>query len=360
MKVLFWVPYPTEGASNRYRVEQYLPYIKKAGIDYSLHSFWSSSAFKILYDSGYLFKKCYYFILGTISRLFDLLCIFKYDLIFIHRESYPIGGAFFEAILFLLKKPYVYDFDDAIFLPSSSNKNIFIERFKNPKKVAKIIKMSQHVIAGNRYLSDFVLHYNKNVSVIPTPIDTKKYYPRNEKCGDKTVIGWIGSVTTLDFLGSIRNVFISISKQFRNVQFKIVGGDFSIPGLTNINSKPWSLNEELEDLQTFDIGIMPIPENEWTKGKCGFKAILYMSMSIPCVCSSIGVNKEIIIDGENGFLASSEDEWFKKLSMLIDNFEFRKNLGRRGRKTVEEKYSVKVNAPRFLEIFQEVYNKKYL
>ena len=111
MKILFWVPYPTGGASNRYRVEQYLPYLKKAGISYSLHSFWNSSTFKILYKTGHRFTKIYYFIFGTISRLFDLLKIFQYDIVFIHREAYPIGGAFFEIILAILRKPFIFDFD---------------------------------------------------------------------------------------------------------------------------------------------------------------------------------------------------------------------------------------------------------
>lgn len=358
MRVLFLVPYPIEGASNRYRVEQYLPYLKREGVKYSLHPFWGSLAYKILYKNGYYFQKVFFFICATISRIFDILSIFRYDIVFIHREAYPIGGAFFEAIISMSGKPVIFDFDDAIFLPASSRPNNFIERFKNPGKVASIIRRSEYVISGNSFLADFALRYNRSVSVIPTPIDTDKYYPDNGKPADKIIIGWIGSATTLDFLDPMRDIFRRLIKEYPNISFKIVGGKFSVNGLSGVTSKPWSLEEEIGDLKTFDIGIMPMPDNDWTRGKCGFKAILYMSMGIPCICSAVGVNKEIIIDGLNGFLAETQDEWFEKLSRLIKSPQLRRNLGAAGRARVEEKYSLRVNAPKYFEVFKKAYQEK--
>jgi len=352
MRILFWVPYPTEGASNRYRIEQYSPYLQQAGIKYSLHCFWANSGFKALYKSGRRFAKCYYFILGSMLRILDLLQIWRYDLVVIHREAYPIGGAFFETLLAVLKKPFIFDFDDAIFLPASSSSNNFIGRYKRPDKVAKIIKMSRHVIAGNRYLADFALQYNRSVSVIPTPIDTNKYYSEKIKSSDSLIIGWIGSVTTLSFLNKMESVFTKILDKFPNIKFQIVGGEFSIKGVPGVMSKPWSLNDELEDLKSFDIGIMPMPDNEWTKGKCGFKAILYMSMGIPCVCSPVGMNMEIISNGVNGFLAKTEQEWVDKLSLLIEDLNLRKTIGREARKTVEQRYSLNHNAPKYLDVLK--------
>lgn len=365
MRVLFWVPYPSEGASNRYRVEQYLPYLHNVKIQYSLHPFWSSAAFKVLYKEGFYLKKIYFFILGTISRVLDLLLIYKYDCVFIHREAYPIGFTFFETILSILSKPIIYDFDDAIFLPSSSRPNIFIDRFKNPSKIKKIIRMSNCIIAGNQYLADFALKDNKEVSVIPTSIDTEKYAPVHnfyikERKKVPVVIGWIGSVTTSEFLNIIKNPFIQLSRSFAHVIFKIIGSDFSIDAVAGIVNHHWSLATEVDDLRTFDIGIMPMPDNDWTRGKCGFKAILYMSMGIPCVSSPVGVNKEIMRDGINGFLAESERDWIEKLSLLIENPELRKKIGLQGRETIEQLYSVKVNASKFLETISKVclYNKE--
>ena len=358
MNILFWVPYPKEGASNRYRVGQYLPYLERVGINCTVRPFWSSSAYRILYRKGYHISKCGYFILGTISRLLDLFMLFRYDFVFIHREAYPLGGAFFEGILTILKKPFIFDFDDAIFLPATSRSNNFIERYKKPAKVGRIVKMSKHVIAGNGYLADYAREYNNSVSVIPTPIDTDKYQPDGNGDREEVLIGWIGSVTTITFLDMVKRVFIRLSENFSNLKFKIIGGDFSVSGLSNIISKPWSLNSEIEDLRSLDIGIMPMPDNDWTKGKCGFKAIVYMSMGLPCVCSPVGVNKEIITDGVDGFLANTEDEWFDRLANLIKNRQLRQEIGRAARATVEKRYSLSANAPKYLKILEEFCNVK--
>ncbi len=218
--------------------------------------------------------------------------------------------------------------------------------------------MARHVIAGNHYLADFALPFNQSVSIIPTPIDTDKYHPTDKNHHNEVVIGWMGSLTTADFLSAMENVFIRLSEKFLYIKFKIIGTNLSIKGLPNIISKPWSLSEEIEALRTFDIGIMPMPDDEWTKGKCGFKAILYMSMVIPCVCSPVGINKEIIRDGVNGLLASTDDEWVEKLSLLIKDSDLRKQIAMAGRKTIEDKYSVNINAPKFLDILRELYNKQ--
>lgn len=357
MKILFWVPYPKEGASNRYRVEQFLPTLENAGIEYDLHPFWNSAAFRILYKDGRYLRKFYFFVIGTFFRLVDILNIFNYDFVFIHREAFPIGCVFLEGILSKLKKPFIFDFDDAIFISSSSIPNSFIEKLKNPQKINKIIKLCECVIAGNGYLADFALRYNSNVSIIPTSIDTDKYYPMHSRRDDRVTIGWIGSITTLHFLKLLNNVFLGLSRRFPQLKLMIIGGNFSLDGFSDITCIPWSMENEISEMKSFDIGIMPMPDNEWTRGKCGFKAILYMSMAIPCVCSAVGVNKEIIISGENGFLAETEDEWMSKLSLLIEDCQLRKRIGLAGRAIVEERYSVKVNAPKFLEIIQMVYQR---
>ena len=351
MRVLFWVPYPSEGASNRYRVEQYLPYLRDAHIDYALHPFWSSGGYRVLYRRGHYIKKTYYFLAGTCSRLIDLLTVSRYTLVFIHREACPLGSAYFEERLARMGKPVIFDFDDAIFLPVASVPNVFIGKFKQPQKIRQIIKNSRQVIAGNEYLSSYARCYNPSVSVIPTAIDTQKYRPNyKRRDNERLVIGWVGSGTTAIFLPMLKEVFIKLSERFKNVSFAIVGGSYSIEGLKDIRNIGWSLESELEQLQTFDIGIMPMPDNEWTRGKCAFKAILYMSMGIPCVCSAVGMNKELLQDGENGFLADSEKEWVEKLSLLIENPALRRRIGSAARKAIEEKYSLTVNAPKFLAV----------
>lgn len=357
MKILFWVPYPHEGASNRFRIEQYLPYLKKEGMAAVLHPFWSSAAFRILYGKGNYLKKIFFFLAGTASRVLDIFQLCRYDIVFIHREAFPLGTCFFESFVSFLGKPVVFDFDDAIFLPFTSPQNNFIEKYKKPEKTAKIVRLSKYVIAGNDYLAEFALRHNRNVAVIPTPVDLDKYYPSAGDARKKAVVGWIGSITTTDFLKQMKGVFARLSERFADVEFRIVGGKLDNGKIPGVVCLPWSLEEELAQLRAFDIGIMPMPDNEWTRGKCGFKAILYMSMAIPSVCSPVGMNKEIITDGVNGFLASDEAQWAEKLALLIKDPGLRKRMGLEARKTVEERYSVKVNAPKFVAVLKKAYAK---
>jgi len=360
MKILFLVPYPSEGPSNRYRVEQYFSYLDKCGIAYSLHPFWSSSAFKVLYKKGYRIRKMYFFIMGTLRRLMDLMGSFKYDIVFIHRESYPIGGAFFEKIFRFFNKRIIFDFDDAIFMKASSRHNSFIERYKKPAKIAEIIRISDHVIAGNAHLAEFSVRRNPNTHIIPTSIDTDKYHPVfKDKADRKVVVGWMGSVTTSDFLDPMADVFKTLAGKYDNLEFKIIGGSASFDSLPNITRKQWSHENEISDLGSFDIGIMPMPDNEWTRGKCAFKAILYMSMGIPTVCSPVGVNKDIIKDGKNGFLANGKTEWIDKISRLVESRDLRDEMGAAGRMTIEKGFSISVNAPKLIEVINQAYaNKK--
>jgi len=357
LKVLFLVPYPHEGGSNRIRVEQYFPYLKIAGVRYGLRPFISKNFYRILYQERHYILKFTYFIFSTINRFIDIFRAYNYDIIFIHREAYPLGPCFIEYILSkVFKKKLIYDFDDAIFLPNVSDSNKFIKLFKWHKKIISIIKLSNFIIAGNSYLKDFALKFNKQVTIIPSSVDTQTYFPQPEKAKkEKVVIGWIGSNTTVEYLNLIRGVFGKLLQRYANLEFCIVGGDFKTDKIKNITSKKWSLEDEKEILSNFDVGIAPMSNNEWAKGKCGFKAILYMSMAIPCVCSPVGVNREIIKDGINGFLADREEEWIEKLSALIENPQLRKKFGFSGKQTVEEKYSIRVNAPKFLGVIKEVY-----
>ncbi len=352
MRILFIVPYPIEGPSNRLRVSQFLPYLKENGILCKERPFIFSGFYRILYLKGNHIKKGIFFLWSLLGRFTDIIRLLKYDIIFIHREACPLGPPFFEWIAYKFKKRIIFDFDDAIYLHSKSRSNNFIDHFKNSNKTAYIIKISDRVIAGNKFLSDFAMRFNKNVEIIPTCVDTDNYNNNDGNIKDALTIGWIGSTTTVEYLNELRNVFIKLAKKYPYLNFKIIGGEFKIDRFHAITNKRWRLEDEVSDLRSMDIGIMPMPDSDWARGKCGFKALLYMSMQIPCVCSSVGVNKEIVQDGINGFLASSEDEWIDKLSHLIDDVELRIRMGRAGRKTVEERFSVKVNAQKYLNIIK--------
>jgi glycosyltransferase involved in cell wall biosynthesis len=310
--------------------------------------------YRILYLPHRYIEKAFWFAVSAVNRLFDIARAARYDVVFIHREAYPFGGPFIESILHAMGKPIVFDFDDAIFLPNTSEENIYIERFKRPDKVEKIIRMSSQVIAGNSYLKTFALKYNKNVCVIPSCIDTEKYAPASGRC-DKTsvTIGWVGSNTTKRFLYDLEEAFVEISNRYENILFKIVGAPFYSMRLGNVVSKEWSLEDDVKDIQSFDIGIMPLPDNEWTKGKCAYKALLYMACGIPVVASPVGMNTEVNEDGVDGFLASGPAEWVAKISRLIENEGLREKMGRLGREKVLKGYSVKTAAPVFYDVLMK-------
>lgn len=360
MKILFLVPYPTEGASNRIRVEQFIPYLEARGVRCKVRPFVNGRFYRILYLPHRYMEKAFWFVICTLNRLFDIVRAFGRDIVFIHREAYPFGGAAIESILHKMGKSLVFDFDDAIFLPNTSEHNIYIERFKNPRKVGRIMGMSGLVMAGNDYLKDYALRYAGNVDVIPSCVDTARYNPpaRESEKKEDVVIGWVGSNTTKQFLYDLEDVFVLLSGRHKNLKLHIVGAPFYSSKLENIVNIKWSLEGEREALQNFDIGIMPMPDNEWTRGKCGFKALLYMACGVPAVVSPVGANLDIIDEGEDGFFAGSPAEWAEKLSLLIKDKELRKRIGANGREKVLKEYSLDAVWPVFYSKLTGLYDKK--
>jgi glycosyltransferase involved in cell wall biosynthesis len=195
--------------------------------------------------------------------------------------------------------------------------------------------------------------------MIPTTIDTKEYYPIRKKTRDKICIGWSGSVTTIPHLKTQMEALRQIKKKYsEKVYFKIIGDANFYDDELDVKGLAWKKEKEIEELSEFDIGIMPLPDSEWAKGKCGLKGLQYMSLEIPTIMSPVGVNSEIIIDGENGFLADSTNEWVSKLSLLIESEALRKELGIKGRQTVLNKYSVEANKQLYLKYFNSLLSEE--
>lgn len=353
MKVYIIAPYPLDHApSQRFRFEQYLGLLREAGITCRVSSLMTPRMYRILYQRGRYLLKLVYLFKVLLIRCRDLLLSWRYDLLYVHREAFPIGPPLIEVLLSWTRKPIIFDFDDAIYLPNVSSANRPIARYKNPGKTSTIIALSQTVVAGNRYLEAYALRYNPNVWVIPTTIDTERYHPAVKRPQDVPCIGWSGSKTTIEHLVSLGGVLRTICSRYR-VRVKVIGDrHFTIPGVP-VDAQDWEEASELDALSEIDIGIMPLPDEEWAKGKCGLKALQYMALGIPAVCSPVGVNSEIVQDGVNGFLASTEQEWIEKLLLLIEDPALRQKLGRAARETVEGKYSVKVNFPLYLSVFRE-------
>ena len=355
MKILFIEPYPTEGASSRYRVEQYIPYFENSKIKCTVRPFIPPGFYKILYKKGFYLQKILFFVQSSIKRFFDIFTALKSDIVFIHLEAFPFGPPLFEWILSKAGKKIIYDFDDAIYMGTTSPTNRFLKHLKCSYKVKWIIKMSRHVITGNAFLADYARKYNKDITVIYTSLNTEKFVPKSSCNKNDITIGWIGSHSTTPYLESLKDVFYKLSKEYKFI-LKIIGAmehNIKIPQIKIINLD-WNLKDEIGQFQSLDIGVYPLPKDKWTFGKSGFKAIQYMSVGVPCVVSNVGINSDIVQDGVNGYLVDTEEEWIEKISRLIEDADLRKKIGLAGRKTAEERFSAKVNAPKYLEIIRNV------
>lgn len=327
MKVAFLI-HSLEVSSCRYRVLQYLPYLKEQGVDGSIH----------FYKRKWKDKLNFYNTLG------------QYDIFYILRKLF---SPFEFWYIHQMAKKIIYDFDDALMYRSSGSKNPY--SLSRRVKFAYMMKRVDHVIAGNQFLRAEVLPYNPHVTVIPTGIDLSRYSLKKHfsKVGPIT-IGWIGSSSTLKYLKTLMPILENIYKKCPDIQLKIVCDKFLDDFVIPLIKKRWSPDEEEMDLRSFDIGLMPLYNDLWSQGKCGLKILQYFSVGVPVVCTPVGINRDIVEDGESGFWAQNGEEWEKRLLKLIEEEGLRREMGLKGRKTVERDYSLDMNAPRLCSVLKEV------
>ena len=353
MRILFLAPYPAdESPSQRYRFEHYFPFLSAKGIHFDYKPFLNLSAWKILFKPGNYFRKVAGMLYGFSKRFFLLFLIGRYDFIYIHREATPLGPPFFEWIVSkILRKKIIYDFDDAIWIPFTSEYNKGASSLKNFGKVAKICRWSYKVSVGNGYLAAFARKYNANVIIVPTVVNTEMVHNRlQDHQTQKPSIGWTGTFSTLKYLDMVLPVLQELQMQY-HFNFIVIADKDPKLHLNNYQFIKWGKDNEARDLLNFHIGLMPLYDDEISKGKCGFKAIQYMSLGIPAVVSPVGVNTEIVDEGVNGFIAGAPNEWKKKLELLLTGTGLRAAMGRAAREKIEMKYSVKATERLFFELF---------
>lgn len=357
MKVLIICPYPERSApSQRFRFEQYLSFLRHEGIDVCVSPAVDAHVVARLGQPG--LHQIQHAWCALWRRAHDLYRAGRFDVILIHREAYPVGPPLIEFALMHRNPRVVFDFDDSIHLAPESRRRrgvtgAVLAFLEYPQRTARIVERSAWIIAGNPYLARWACQLNENVSVVPTTIDTDLYRPPTRHDAPRPVIGWSGSYSTVAHLKTVEPVLARVGRDF-NADILVVGArTFDIPGV-RVTAKDWRLEDELADLAAMDIGIMPLPDTELTRGKCALKALQYMALGMPVVCSPVGVNTEIIQDGVNGFLASSHDEWYEKLALLLADPDLRRALGQAGRRTVEDRYSRAIGQAAFLDILRRV------
>jgi len=352
MKILLLTRYNKDGASSRLRFYQYIPFIVSPEIEVTISP---------LFGNGYvnsINKNSLSLMIiakGYIRRLHQIFKIHSYDIVWLEAEACPWMPIIIERIFLKSNVRLIVDYDDAIFHRYNKHRSWVVRKILG-NKIDKIMARAQLITVGNEYLANHAfLAGCKRCEWLPTVIDLDRYplVPRPSSLNKEVIVGWIGSPSTAIYLNMISNTLFRLSKLYNIKCIAIGAREDQVVG-TPFECFPWDIDTEINFLRRFDIGIMPLPNKPWERGKCGYKLIQYMACELPVVASPVGVNRKIVSNGINGFLADSPEEWFSSLSELIQDHSLRKSFGVSGRQQVERIYSLQIQAPRLLEFIHQV------
>jgi len=351
IRILALTRYGDLGPSSRLRFLQYLPYLKEQGFGIDVQPLFESAVLARRYARGSYSIKDLAVSWGR--RIGSLLSRKKFDLLWIEKEALPWFPISIEQRL-LSVVPYVVDLDDAIFHNYDLHRSQFVRKTLG-LRTDSIMANSAMTIGGNQYLLDRASAAGaRRIAMLPTVVDLSRYELRERNDGSDPVIPkivWIGSPSTSKYLELLREPLNELAKRHA-FSLRIVGGDWSVDSVpTEVVS--WDLETEASDIATCDIGVMPLADSPWERGKCGYKLIQYMASGLPVVASPVGVNNQIVIPGHNGFLARDAVEWVACLERLILEPALRSSLGRAGRRRVEEHYCLQVTAPQLSRLLSE-------
>ncbi|MCS6789742.1 MAG: glycosyltransferase family 4 protein [Bacteroidia bacterium] len=355
MRLLVMAAGPISHLPNlRFRFLPYLPYLAKEGYRLDFQPFLTGEEYEQFYrlDASYLSKAI--IVSRATLRLFRAPSPQNYQGFIVAREATFLGTSYLER-RWAAHLPMLLDFDDAIWLPAVSAQNRLFRWLKNPRKIHTLLSLARAVLVCNEFLAAYARHYHDKVYVIPTIVDTQRFQPILRSPRPYVVIGWTGSPTTAPYLHLVENVLAEIHRMYRErVRFLLIGAmPYQPPFPAQV--VPWSSEREVRLLQEIDIGIMPLPEDEWSRGKCALKAIQYMAVGIPSVVSPVGMNREVIQEGQTGFFASTPEEWITQLRRLIEDPDLRQRMGRAARQTAEKRYSAPANFPYLLSILRDTF-----
>ena len=338
MKVLVLSKYDRLAASARYRFLQYAPYLEAHGIELVLSP---------LFDDAYLTERFetgraspWAVLRGYQRRLKAVLAADQYDVALMHYELFPYLPGVLERALSVRGVPYVYDFDDATFHMYDQHR-LRVVRTVLGTKLAPALAGAGAVMAGSRYLADYAKRYSANVHLIPTVVDTDRYAvrpPRVRETGAPFVVGWIGSPSTSAHLEGIAPALTALGAEGPVKLIATGARKLDIPGI-EVDIRPWAEDREVADLHEADIGIMPLPDEPWARGKCAFKLIQYMAVGLPTVASPVGANKDVVTP-ETGLFASTTDAWIDAMRTLRDAPARRHAMGTAGRARAVAAYSL--------------------
>jgi glycosyltransferase involved in cell wall biosynthesis len=349
MRVLLLSRYGRLGASSRIRSYQYVPFLEAHGIGVTVCALFSDNYLHGLY-SGHKIDVC-----SVIQAYFRRArCLMKsdqFDLLWVEYEMFPWLPDWAEKILASVGVPYLVDYDDAIFHRYDQHARRFVQTLLG-KKIDGVMKRAAQVTVGNQYLAERARRSGaREVSILPSVVDLEKYAIEARGSRDVFTLGWIGSPTTAKYLDLVAPAIKEFSRD-RGVRVVLVGSGKVVSDGVPVEIRSWSEDTEVQDIQSFDVGIMPLPNDPWALGKCGYKLVQYMACAVPVLASPVGVNREMVQHGRNGFLAEGKEEWLGFLRTLYDNAKLRGEMGKAGRGMVHEKFSLQVTAPRLLSLLR--------
>ncbi len=325
MKVLFLIQ-GFNVAASRYRVLQFIPYLNSEGVTTEVRTYPRTPA--------------------EFTRFFSGLK--EYDCVFLQRKRF--SGPLLKLLRKRAKK-IIYDFDDSVMYRNSKAGSPHSKT--RMKRFADMVRASDFIVAGNRFLMEQALAFNDRAAVIPTAIDGNRYTLKDyELPKDRVTLGWIGDHGSIHYMEKMKPLFEQLGRKYPNTELSIVCDVFIDCENIPVIKKMWSQETEVSDLKEMDIGLMPLMNDLWSEGKCGLKILQYFGVGVPAVCTPVGVNRDVVSDGVNGLYADTPQQWLEKLSALIEGPQLRKEMGLEGRKTVFEGYTIQACAPRLLEIIK--------
>ncbi len=351
MRVLFLTQSAEACPASRYRVYQYLPHLKSAGVEVRVSPAIPARHYHRVYQSQSSLKKIPYFLKAGLRRLLAAPRYRRYDVVYFQQWTFPRVYPIVELAAARMNPHMVFDMDEPLYVRPARQGRSMADILAPERNVSRILKAASHVVVGNQYLREFAASHNPNTHVVPTSIDTERYAPRGSyDHPPPMVLGWIGSFTTTVYLDLIRGVVRALARKYPLI-FRVIGSNYFVDSVL-CQSRPWSYSTEVAEVRWFDIGVMPLGNDPWSRGKSACKALQYMAAAVPAVCTANEVTSSLITDGENGFLASNPDEWYEKLAALIEDAGLRRRIGMEGRETVERDYSLKGTVPKLIRVLE--------
>ena len=359
MEVLALIPNQYGHApGQRSSIELWESVLAPVGINIHYAPFETERLHEVLYRPGHYATKVGEMVRAYVERIRLLGDLKRFDAVFVYREAALLGPAFLEKMVARRGLPIIYQLDDPLFIPYTSPSNGYLSYLKFFGKISEICRLSKVVMVNSTQIREYVSQYNQNIWQVPSVVDTSQYVFRPdllETEPEEVCIGWSGSPTTVGNIRVIAGALRQLAERVKHRVHLIGGTEFDLPGVTYVAQK-WSAETEVADLRKMQVGMVPLPLNEWNKRKFYMKTAQYMALGIPTVATPLGSNPEVVEHGVTGFLADSEEEWIKYLSLLIKDHELRLRMAHAAATAAQKKYSLEGNTEKIIEAFQAAMN----